>query len=693
MLELLSPAGSMEALTAAVQNGADAVYLGFGDFNARRNARNFTEADFASAVSYCHLRGVRVYLTLNTLLTDRELPAAADLARRASDLGADAVLVQDLGVLRAVKQAAPDLPLHASTQMTVHNLDGVKACADLGMTRAVLSRELSAEAIGYICDHSPIEIEVFGHGALCMCYSGQCYFSAVVGERSGNRGLCAQPCRMKYGWGGKPDGYPLSLKDMCLADRIRQLRKLGVSCLKLEGRMKRPEYVAVITRIYAALIKEDRLPTAEELRDLETAFSRNGFTQGYFDGKKGPQMFGVRDEKTPEPKELFAQARQTYENQEQSRVDVKFYAMLRPGEPVRVGVEDRSGRVVTAAGPVPEAAQTHPITPEQVEKQLSRTGGTPYRCLGVKALVEPGLNVPLSALNALRRQVLEELSVQRQTLPQRRRGEYKPGVRYENPTGDPTLTVSVRRSGQISDDLLALAPAALYVPCGELAAHPERVRRASPETRIVPLLPRIAWDNEREEVAAQLRKCLDLGCTEALVGDYGAARLAHELGFALRADFGLPVFNAQALKELKRMGFRSATASFELKLAQIRDLSKAIPLEAIVYGRLPLMITENCIIKNRSGQCACEGENTLTDRKGERFPVVKAPGCRSEILNSRKLFLADKPEWKHAGLTYARLMFTTENPWECVQALERYMGKSDWAPSQYTKGLYYRGVE
>ena len=257
MLELLAPAGSMEALTAAVQNGADAVYMGFGDFNARRNAKNFTEADFASAVSYCHLRGVKVYLTLNTLLTDRELPAAADLARRASGLGADAVLVQDLGVLRAVRQAAPDLTVHGSTQLTVHNLDGAKACADLGMKRVVLSRELPASEIEYICTHSPIEIEIFGHGALCMCYSGQCFFSAVVGERSGNRGLCAQPCRMKYGWNGRADSYPLSLKDACMADRIRQIRKMGVSCLKLEGRMKRAEYVAVITRIYSTLIKED----------------------------------------------------------------------------------------------------------------------------------------------------------------------------------------------------------------------------------------------------------------------------------------------------------------------------------------------------------------------------------------------------------------------------------------------------
>ncbi|MBP3520660.1 MAG: U32 family peptidase [Oscillospiraceae bacterium] len=692
MLELLAPAGSMEALTAAVQNGADAVYLGFGDFNARRNAKNFTEADFAAAVSYCHLRDTKVYLTLNTLLTDRELPAAADLARRASDLGADAVLVQDLGVLRAVKQAAPDLPVHASTQMTVHNLDGVKLCADLGMTRAVLSRELSAEAIGYICDRSPIEIEVFGHGALCMCYSGQCFFSAVVGERSGNRGLCAQPCRMKYGWGGKPDGYPLSLKDSCMASRLRQIRKLGVTCLKLEGRMKRPEYVAVVTRIYSTLIKEDRMPSADELRDLELAFSREGFTQGYFDDKKGPQMFGVRDEKTPEPKELFAQARQSYA-QENQRVDVRFYAMVRPGEPAQVGVEDKDGRVVTASGPVPEKAQNLPLTAEQVEKQLSRTGGTPYRCAGVKALVEPGLNLPLAVLNALRREVLEGLSQKRQELPKRRTGEYKPGVRYEDPVGAPRLTVAVRRASQLSSDLLNQTPAILYVPAQELAEHPHYIKNLSRETKLGVILPRIIWDREWEKNREYLEKARELGATEALVGNLGMARAARELGFTLRGDFGIPVFNAQSLKELKRLGFTSATASFELKLAQIRDLSKAIELEAIVYGRLPLMLTENCIIKNRTGACACEGENTLTDRKGERFPVVKAPGCRSEILNSRKLFLADKPEWKRCGLTYARLLFTTENPWECVQALERYRDGSTWSPSQFTRGLYYRGVE
>ena len=306
MLELLAPAGSMEAVTAAVQNGADAVYMGYGDFNARRNAKNFSPEEFAAAVSYCHLRGVKVYLTLNTLLTDRELPEGAKVAAQASELGVDAVLVQDLGVLRMLRQAAPDMPVHASTQMTVHNLAGVLTCAELGMTRVVLSRELSADQIAYICEHSPIEIEVFAHGALCMCYSGQCFLSSVIGGRSGNRGLCAQPCRLKYGWGDKADAYPLSLKDMSLAGHLQELRRMGVACVKLEGRMKRPEYVAVVTSIYARAIREGREPTAQELEQLAagmqadilwtgrartcSACGRSRRSRGSFSPPPGPPM-------------------------------------------------------------------------------------------------------------------------------------------------------------------------------------------------------------------------------------------------------------------------------------------------------------------------------------------------------------------------------------------------------------------
>ena len=694
MLELLAPAGSMESVTAAVQNGADAVYLGYGDFNARRNAKNFTPEEVAAAVSYCHLRGCKVFLTLNTLLTDRELPGAAQVAAHASDIGVDAVLVQDLGVARMVRQTVPDLPIHASTQMTVHSLDGVKMCADLGMSRVVLSRELSRDQIAYICRNSPVEIEVFGHGALCMCYSGQCFFSSVIGGRSGNRGMCAQPCRLKCGWNGRADEYPLSLKDMSLAGHLKELSDMGVACLKLEGRMKRPEYVAIVTRVYAQAIREGREPAGEELRALEQAFSRQGFTDGYYLDRKGPDMFGTRQEEK-EPRELYAQARATYENGENRKEPVRLYALIQPGEPARVAAEDKEGRTVQVEGPVPEAARNVPLTREKVEGQLARTGGTPYRCERVTVHVEEGLSLPLSALNELRRQVLEELSRRRTALPRRRKAEFHAGVRYENPKAAPVLTVSVREAAQITQELLRLHPALLYISAEEGAAHPEVVERCQQAgVPVAALLPRICTDRELQSLENDLTVLRQSGVEEALAGTLGVLRRARQLGFRVRGDYGLGIYNSQTLKELRRLELVSATASFELKLPQIRDLSKALPLELIAYGRLPLMITENCIIHNHSGQHTCANVNLLTDRKGERFPVVKAWGCRNEILNSKKLFLADKAgDLRRLGLWALRLVFTTESPPECVRVLERYLGQGSYQPNEYTRGLYYRDVE
>ena len=695
MLELLAPAGSPEAVRAAVAGGADAVYLGYGDFNARRNAKNFSRDELGAAISYCHLHGVKVYLTLNTLLTDRELPVAAEVAGGASRLGVDAVLVQDMGVARMLRQAAPDLPVHASTQLTVHNLDGVKKCADLGMTRAVLSRELSKRDIAYICEHSPIEIETFVHGALCMCYSGQCYLSSVIGGRSGNRGLCAQPCRLAYGWDGKANEYPLSLKDASLAHHLQELNEMGVACAKIEGRMKRPEYVYVVTDVYARALREGRNPNEEDMRRLEAAFSRQGFTDGYFMGEKGPHMFGVRQD-TKEPKELFDAARVAYSRGDcAQRVPVKIYAMIRAGEPVQVGVEDCDGRVVTAAGDIPEIARTRELTVQQVEEQLSKTGGTPYCCTGVRALVESGLSVPVSALNNLRRQVLDGLSKQRSALPARKRGEFKVGARYANRTEPPQVNVSLRSVSQLAGDLLALKPAMISLPVGELAAHPEVADKILERgIRLAVELPRVCTDRELPELKEQLAKTREMGATDALVGNVGLISVAAEAEFEVRGDYGLPVFNTQAIKEFKRMGLASVTASFELKLAQIRDLSKAVDTEILAYGRMPLMITENCIIKNHAGKCNCKNTNTLTDRKGAKFPVVPAPGCRSEILNSTTLFLADKQaDYDRIGLWAIRLLFTTENAFECAAITERYIHGGDYEPNEYTRGLYYRDVQ
>ena len=694
MLELLAPAGSMESITAAVQNGADAVYFGYGNFNARRNAKNFTREELASAVSYCHLRGCKVHLTLNTLLTDRELVGAAELAADVSKMGVDAVIVQDLGVVRMLRQVAPDLSIHGSTQMTIHSLDGVKACADLGMDRVVLSRELSRDALEYICARSPIEIETFAHGALCMCYSGQCYFSSVIGGRSGNRGLCAQPCRLKYGWNGKADEYPLSLKDMSLAGYLKDLKKMGVACLKIEGRMKRPEYVAIVTRVYAQALKEGRDPTAEEMEQLRQAFSRQGFSDGYYKDNKGSHMFGTRQEEEF-PKELFAQARSTFENGENRKEPIRMYAKIEAGQPAQVAAQDEDGHVAAVEGPVPEPAVNVPLTAEKVEGQLSRTGGTPFQCDKVVAKVEDGLSLPLSALNALRRQALDELSKQRTALPQRRTGDFKPGVRYENRKDLPQFTVSLRTADQLSHELLKLSPALIYIPVDEAAAHPDKVEMAQKAgVPVVAMLPKVCWDRELPALDKDLEKLRAMGINQVLACNLGMVRHAADLGFQVRGDYGLGLYNSQTMKELKRMGLISATASFEMKLPQVRDLSKGLDVELIGYGRLPLMITENCIVHNHTGMHTCGNVNLLTDRKGERFPVVKAYGCRNEILNAKKLFLADKlDDLKRLGLWAVRLQFTTENAMECAQVLERYMGKGRYQPNDYTRGLYYRNVE
>jgi putative protease len=695
MMELLAPAGSMEAVTAAVQNGADAVYFGYGDFNARRGARNFTREEAAAAVSYCHLRGCKVNLTLNTLLTDRELPAAAEVAAHASGIGVDAVIVQDLGAVRMLRQSVPDLPIHGSTQMTVHSLDGVKLCADLGMTRVVLGRELSRDQIAYICQNAPIEIEVFGHGALCMCWSGQCFFSSVIGGRSGNRGMCAQPCRLNYGWNGRADEHPLSLKDLSLAGHLKALEHMGVACLKLEGRMKRPEYVAIVTGIYARALREDREPTPEEIDTLKQAFSRQGFTDGYYMGEKGPDMFGTRQEEK-EPRELYAQARSTYENGVENRKEpVRMYALIQRGQPAQAAAEDREGRVVQVEGPVPEEAKNVPLTREKVEGQLARTGGTPFQCEKATARVEEGLSLPLSALNDLRRRVLEELGRERQKPVQRRREAYQPGVRYENQKEGPVFTVSLRTASQLSTELLKRKPDLLYLPAGEGAAHPEAVRRCQQAgVPVAVVLPRICTDRELPQLEKELTALRELGVAEALAGTWGMVRRAQQLGFAVRGDYGLGVYNSQTMKELKRLGLIGATVSFEMKFPQIRDISKTLPTEFIAYGRLPLMITETCIIHNHCGRHTCNNVNLLTDRKGERFPVVKAWGCRNEILNSKKLFLADKQkDWQKLGLWGARLMFTTENALECAQVLERYMNQGKYQPNDFTRGLYYRDVE
>lgn len=694
MTELLSPAGSPEAVIAAVQSGANAVYLGCGSYNARRNAKNFSIEELESAVEYCHVRGARVFLTMNTLLRDRELEGAAELAVRASDAGVDAILVQDLGTAELLSRVVPDVELHASTQMTVHSLEGVLRCADMGMTRAVLSRELSKDAIAHICAHSPIEIEIFVHGALCMCYSGQCFFSSVIGRRSGNRGLCAQPCRLSYGWNGRADSNPLSLKDMSLAGHLSDLKEMGVACLKIEGRMKRPEYVAIVTGVYSRALREGRDPTAEELRDLQAAFSRQGFTDGYFTGRKGAHMFGIREE-AEDTRALFASARADYENRENPLVPVRFSAGIFHETPARLMLSDGDGNTVSVSGPVPEPARSRALDSSEVSARLSKTGGTPYYCVGADAEVERGLSLPASAINAMRREAIERLTQARGALPARRRGDFSPPSHLSGFSGSPAISVSLRRADQFSDGLLSRGVSSLWLPAAELHSHPDIIAHAQERgVRVGVVLPRICWDSERAVLQPVLEALGELGVSDALVGTLDLLKTAERFGFTPHADFGIGVFNSMTAEKLASLGFSSQCASFELMLAQIRGLSKPIPTEMIAYGRLPLMITENCIIRCRTGKCSCTGNERLTDRQGERFPVLHASGQRCEIFNAKTLYLADKlDELRSLGLSSIRLSFTTENAEACAQVVHEYLCEGRFNEKEHTRGLYFRGVE
>ncbi len=694
MIELLSPAGSPESVIAAVQNGADAVYLGLGNFNARRGAKNFTDEEFSKAARYCRVRGCKVYVTLNTLVGDREMKAALDTARFVSDEGADAILVQDLGLASVIRRALPDIPIHASTQMSIHNLAGVEAAAEMGATRAVLARELSLEQIRHITRHASIETEVFVHGALCFCHSGQCYMSALIGRRSGNRGACAQPCRMSYSLGGRMDDYPLSLKDNCLVDRLRELEDAGVACLKIEGRMKRPEYTAIVTNIYAKALKEHRKPTHAEMERLEQVFSRDGFTQGYFNGDR-ENMFGVRGEPERETERIFTEARRDYADGEARRVPIHFYTVCKKDEPIRAIAFDDDGHRSLAEGPVPEEAKRQGLTETYLTDQMVKTGGTPYQVVENRAQVDRGLFLPASAINDLRRKLITQLSESRAETKPRRSFQLPPMPRGLQAVGDPARIYQVRTADQLSEDLAELKPDYLYVPAMVMADDFSLIEPfVKRGTRPVAVLPRVITDDQQPIVYRALEKLFGLGVNEALIGNLGQIVMARKAGMKVRGDFGLNMFNSWSLDVLRDAGFLSATASFELRLTQIRDLSKALPVEAIVYGRLPLMISDQCIIKNSAGRCSCQNPAQMSDRMGSVFPVVQDFGCRNVIYNAHKLYLADKQEDVFAaGLWGARLMFTTETPREVVEVAKGYMGQSNYKPNVLTRGLYYRGVD
>ncbi|MBO7342237.1 MAG: U32 family peptidase, partial [Clostridia bacterium] len=367
--ELLSPAGSPTALRAAVEGGADAVYMGMSAFNARIYAKNFTTEELAESIRLAHAYGTKVYIAMNTMVYDRELTDFLRAAEQAYLCGADALIVADLGGADAIRALIP-IDLHASTQIAWHNVNAARLLAERGFSRMVAARELSAENLKTLVTTSPIETEVFVHGALCVSHSGQCLFSSIVGGRSGNRGECAQPCRLPYRAGKGQNQYPLSLKDLSLAEHLSDLCQMGVASLKIEGRMKSPEYVRDVTRIWRRLLDESRNATKDEMVELAEIFSRGGFTDGYYTGRIDRKMLGIRTENDKQS----SRERVPFSEIER-KIPITLSATVRANEPMSLTVLPQG---VTVHGQTPETARNAPIETDTVSRSLSKWGGTPY---------------------------------------------------------------------------------------------------------------------------------------------------------------------------------------------------------------------------------------------------------------------------------------------------------------------------
>lgn len=681
--EILAPAGSMESLTAAVRCGADAVYLGTPELNARRNASNFGDAELEQAVRYCHERGVKVFLTLNTLIYDEELDCARRIIRRACELGIDALIIQDLGIAKLAHETAPDMFLSASTQLSVHTPAGLEFLARAGFSRAVLARELSFEEIKELAASSPIELEVFVHGALCMCVSGQCYMSSMLGGRSGNRGLCAQPCRLAFSAPGGT-GHDLSLKDLSLIDNIPQLQKLGIASLKIEGRMKRPEYVAAAV----TACKNAALGQADPVikNQLQAVFSRSGFTQGYFKAERGREMFGTRQKDDVVSASTVLPALAKLYEKEKPLIPVDFALDIHAQEKPILCAKANGIYVSAEADTVPEPALKKEITPESAAEQLKKCGGTPFYAADMDFCIDEGLSVPAALINRLRRDALGQLLEEFGKPKQINYSELPPDETNAQPhSGKPLIYARFQSVRQIPAEFHGIHTVIVPIDSGirELESLMKRHMRVCVE------LPRTLFGAEKSR-RNQLEKLKAIGITDVSCGNMGAAQLAKDMGFNVHIGLGSNIFNTPSVRFLEDFGAQEVTLSFELTLNRIAQINTTLKKGIIAYGRVPLMITRNCPVANGTTCQQCGASNSITDRIGVEFPV-RCRGGASEILNSRPIYMADRLT-SLRGLDFITLYFTTETKQECCDVITAY--HSGRPPKgEYTRGLYYRGVE
>lgn len=688
-MEILAPAGSVEALTAAVRSGADAVYLGSTRFGARASAKNFDCEQLKEAVEYCHQRGVKLYLTMNTLITDHEMEAAVQMAQQAYKLQIDAIIVQDVGFASVLHKAMPGLHLHGSTQMSVHTPQGAKLLYSLGFTRVVLSREMSKEEISQVSQACPgIELEVFVHGALCMCVSGQCYFSAVLGGRSGNRGQCAQTCRLPFMVEGGT-GHDLSLKDMSILQHLRELNAIGVTSAKIEGRMKRPEYVAASVNV-ARQFYDTGTAAAESCSRLQSVFSRSGFTDGYYTASRGASMFGTRQKEDviSATTKVLNQIHSIYKN-EYSHIPVKMELTLQKDKPamLKAALTDDKSVCTTVQGELCRQAVNKPLTDEKAKEQLYKSGGTPYKTNTVVCNIESGVTLPLSSLNKLRREALNRLTNVRMSK-----------YHCEEPL-EITLHTTNTRTQKENVPLRAVFSdwdiPQEFTQC-ELVFVPETTPTAVIEQLLLQgfnlgIEISAGMFGREEQIKNRLLKAKALGVKHILVNNLGAIPVCKALGFSIHGSFRLNVMNTESVCFFESLGITDITASFELTLAQIKALGGTAKTGALIYGRLPLMLTRNCPGVNSSTKSCkeCGGLGYITDRKDISFPYKCSGGC-TQIFNSVPLYMGDRLR-EVENVDFYTMMFTTENTEEKLNALNAVKNKSK-IDGGHTRGLYYKGV-
>lgn len=699
--ELLCPAGSWESMIAAVQNGADAVYLGGKAFSARAGASNFDDEQMRQAVDYCHLRGVRVYVTINTLIKQREMHNTLEFACFLYEIGVDALIIQDLGLARALAILMPDMPLHASTQMTVCDIQGVRALENMGFERIVLARELSANQIDKIKNETHAQLEVFVHGALCYCYSGQCLFSSILGGRSGNRGRCAQPCRLPYELIDSSNsvikqGHLLSPKDLCLIEELPALSKIGVHSLKIEGRLKRAEYVAVVTQMYRKYIDNQTPVRREDINTLMNAFNRSGFTKAYFSGQIGESMMSYKTPTNTAGEQFPACVTETFHpNANFRKIDISASCRIVENKPISMQIIDSNGNAVLCEGAMPQTADDRPIERQRVIEQLSKFGATQFKLFNLELELSANVQIQISELNALRRNAAEALSNLR--IQQKKR----------NPLKNDMLILQKPTKRAVSDIKFSVEVSSLEQAKIAIKYNPVRIYASSEVIEQLTGVGDVQIINKMTSVGDNYHhyennRLANAKIDSILVDSYGLLTVCQN-DKKVYGDYRLNLFNALAIEQCSSSGAQCVTLSPELNLKDILEIGMltSCELEVIGYGHLPLMLIKNCVLKSCTGKCV-KGQRAfwLRDRKNEKLPIMCDPiSCTNTLLNAKPIYMADKlDEIAHAGVDIIRLVFTVESTDECEAVLDTYFNKKTKStlfdsPNAFTRGHFYRGVE